>query len=439
MGTNRTIAMTSTAVRVSREDRPYDVVVYGCTGNAGRGTALHVIQATPAEMRSRIAMAGRNKQKVEQLLTSVYQELGIPLSQPDGHYPGIIVADSSDAASMVRMTRATRVLISCAGPYGRFGEAAVVACIDSKTHYLDITGEVGWVNRMANEYGAAAEQSGVALLPFSGYDCIPAELCMALGMDELGKSGASGIAGLNLVNRTVGGGGLPKGTIETVLDEIEGKAVKAVAGDTDFFPAEFNSKVEATLSHLGYVFPYWSSHMKEATAPNFMAQVNVPVLSRSAAAFGLDPFDITDRSSVVEQPSAATLWGLIPNLVYMCLLACVGLLATIPQFRYWLRGRLQTYSYNGNPNSKVIFDAEAIAKDGGVTSRVHLQCPGDPGIYATGLFATGVALTLSKATDPDSTYLPPRAGFNSPVVALNNNKGLLLEQLTQCGVKVSVD
>ncbi|KAL3773980.1 hypothetical protein ACHAW5_000580 [Stephanodiscus triporus] len=54
---------------------------------------------------------------------------------------------------MLDMARSTDVVVSCAGPYGRYGEASVKACVEGGAHYVDITGE----------YGAAAERAGVTL------------------------------------------------------------------------------------------------------------------------------------------------------------------------------------------------------------------------------------------------------------------------------------
>lgn len=42
---------------------------------------------------------------------------------------------------------------------------------------------------MANKYGAAAEEKGISLLSFSGYDCMPAELAMFLAGQALENQG----------------------------------------------------------------------------------------------------------------------------------------------------------------------------------------------------------------------------------------------------------
>lgn len=220
--------ITTTAFATAKPppgDRPYDITIFGCTGNAGRAVAYHVLRsAIPTSSSStsssssssksiRVGLAGRSRDKVEQTLVGICNELKV--SRNDIDNVSIIVADASDASSMLEMAKSSHVVASCAGPYGRYGEAAVRACIDGKAHYLDITGEVPWVSRMINDHGSAAEEAGVALLPFSGYDCVPAELGMALTGEALklnleGDNSDKQMGQLNLAFRGKGGG-FPRG------------------------------------------------------------------------------------------------------------------------------------------------------------------------------------------------------------------------------------
>ena len=132
----------------------------------------------------RIGLAGRNRSKLESTLQGLEQELTI---ENDRNLLDItvVVADAQDPASMTAMATASRVIISCAGPFGRYGEACVKACIDHGAHYLDITGEVDWVTDMINKYDDTAKTAGVTLLPFAGYDCVPSELAMILTNNAL--------------------------------------------------------------------------------------------------------------------------------------------------------------------------------------------------------------------------------------------------------------
>ncbi len=52
----------------------------------------------------------------------------------------ILIGDVGDAASLAAIARRTKVVIAMAGPYAKFGEPVVAACIAEGTHYVDITG-----------------------------------------------------------------------------------------------------------------------------------------------------------------------------------------------------------------------------------------------------------------------------------------------------------
>jgi short subunit dehydrogenase-like uncharacterized protein len=47
------------------------------------------------------------------------------------------------------------------GPFALYGEAVIKACVEHKTDYADITGEVFWVQDMMRKYGEAARKNGV--------------------------------------------------------------------------------------------------------------------------------------------------------------------------------------------------------------------------------------------------------------------------------------
>lgn len=53
----------------------------------------------------------------------------------------IILADIKDEESLKKMTERAKVLINCCGPYRFYGESVVKACIATRTHYVDVTGE----------------------------------------------------------------------------------------------------------------------------------------------------------------------------------------------------------------------------------------------------------------------------------------------------------
>ena len=363
------------------------------------------------------------------------------------------MADASDASTMASMARSSRVVVGCAGPYGRYGEATVRACVEGGAHYVDITGEVPWASRMITDYDDLAKRAGVCLLPFSGYDCVPAELGMYLAGRALETSAASSAPGdnpvlgqINLAFRNKGGG-FPRGTLNTILDGFDGKAPERKGGDVRFYPKEYRNVAKTALSPAGFILPMWSNQLGTYTGPNFMAGINVPILCRAAPTFGFSTdLVISDRSVVSGKPSLLNAYGLISTQLYITALVMSGLALALPPVRWWLKRSLKTYSYSGDSLGKVVMDAEALSAGGGsATATARLSVPGDAGIYATGLFAASVANALhevtsvaTKTTSKQGTSMPP-AGFHSPVAALHRCRpGLLVDNLKKLGADVTV-
>eukprot|EP00548_Thalassiothrix_antarctica_P004730 CAMPEP_0194146820 /NCGR_PEP_ID=MMETSP0152-20130528/21931_1 /TAXON_ID=1049557 /ORGANISM="Thalassiothrix antarctica, Strain L6-D1" /LENGTH=474 /DNA_ID=CAMNT_0038847449 /DNA_START=37 /DNA_END=1461 /DNA_ORIENTATION=- len=435
------------------EKRRCDITVFGCTGNAGRAVAYHVLRSATLSSLSktpiRVGFAGRNRDKIERTLEGIKAEIKaetrddvVGESAIDKVEVNVIVADTTDPPSMLEMAESSRIVVSCAGPYNRYGEAAVVACIEGKAHYVDITGEVPWVSRMINDYNSSAEKAGVVLLPFSGYDCVPAELGMILAGSALEEHGGTDarMDQLNLAFRSAGGGGLPHGTLEVILDAFEGKKAKEKEGDARFYPKEYRKVAKAALSPAEFLLPKWSNQLNSYTGPNFMAGINIPVLCRAAPTLGFQAnnLNISDRSVVAGRPSILNGRGIFPTQLYIGVLVMTGIAMILPPFRWWLRNKLKTYSYNGNAAAKVYVSAQATSNNG-ASSSVDCVYPGDAGIYATGLFATSVANALLEATGVDSKLPPPLAGFHTPVASLHRSGSeLLVRHLRNLGAEINV-
>ena len=151
--------------------RDYDLVIFGATGDAGRAMTTLLAESSPPDLRWTIA--GRSRSKLEALAGA-------------GSKREVLVADCADDEALLVLAARTRVLISAAGPFSMLGERVMLACIEAKTHYVDITGEVPWVAEMRRLHGARARAAGVCMASFCGYDCLPCELGLYLGRQALG-------------------------------------------------------------------------------------------------------------------------------------------------------------------------------------------------------------------------------------------------------------
>jgi len=69
------------------------------------------------------------------------------------------------------------LVLHCAGPFSRTSRPMADACLRTRTHYLDITGEIEVFEALASRDGEA-RVTGVMLLPGCGFDVVPTD-CLA--------------------------------------------------------------------------------------------------------------------------------------------------------------------------------------------------------------------------------------------------------------------
>lgn len=221
-------------------DRDFDLVLQGATGFTGRIAAAELARRAPAELRWGIA--GRDRERVEALAG----ELGVPS----------LVADGLDPEAIDTLAASSRVVISCAGPFARYGDELVRACARHRTHYADLTGELPWIERVAADVHAACAESGTAIVPCSGFDSVPTDLGVLALARELGELGE--VRGFFRLR-----GGLNGGTLHSGLALAEAGELRSMAAPG---PRVFRAPA------LGG----WA-------APFLMAPVNEWVVRRSAA------------------------------------------------------------------------------------------------------------------------------------------------------------
>lgn len=156
-----------------RDSRPYDVVLLGATGFTGGLTADYLAKNAPAGLRW--ALAGRNQGKLE----LVREELGVDVP--------LLVADSTDEASLADLAAQTKVVATTVGPYLQHGGPLVAACAEAGTDYVDLTGEPEFVDRTYVTHNAVAERSGARLVHACGFDSIPHDLGAYFTIQQLAE------------------------------------------------------------------------------------------------------------------------------------------------------------------------------------------------------------------------------------------------------------
>lgn len=171
-----------------------DFVLYGSYGYTGR-----LIVRRAAERGLRGTLAGRDREA----LAAQAGELGWPWRR----------FELDDGPRLRASLEGASAILHCAGPFFRTFRPVVRACLETGTHYLDITGEAGVFEALATR-GDRAEAAGVMLLPGVGFDVVPTD-CLAAHLAARLPSAAR----LRLSLRTVGGG-LSRGTTATLVHHL---------------------------------------------------------------------------------------------------------------------------------------------------------------------------------------------------------------------------
>ena len=113
-------------------------------------------------------LAGRRAGPIEKLAA----ELGLPMR----------VFGLDDATAAAAAIADMAVVANCAGPFAATSAPMIDACLTSRAHYLDITGEID-VFLAARRRHADAQAAGIVICPGVGFDVIPTD-CMAAVLKE---------------------------------------------------------------------------------------------------------------------------------------------------------------------------------------------------------------------------------------------------------------
>lgn len=115
-----------------------------------------------------IILAGRNHQALQQQSA----ETGYPFE----------VVDIHETAKLKNLLSKAALIVHCGGPFRFTAKQMIDACIETQTHYTDITGE--WqVFELLAGYDEAAKQAGIQIMPGTGFDVVPSD-CLAVHLKK---------------------------------------------------------------------------------------------------------------------------------------------------------------------------------------------------------------------------------------------------------------
>lgn len=133
-------------------------MIYGANGYTGELCAREAVRRGYAPV-----LAGRNADAISALA----EELGLESC--------VVALD--DAAALERGLDGVAAVLHCAGPFSATARPMLDACVETHTHYLDITGEVD-VFEYSQANDARWKDAGIVSMPGAGCDVVPTD-CLA--------------------------------------------------------------------------------------------------------------------------------------------------------------------------------------------------------------------------------------------------------------------
>jgi short subunit dehydrogenase-like uncharacterized protein len=188
------------------------LLVYGAYGYTGELLARRAVSRG-----ERPVLAGRSRDPLRTLADD--------LDCPRRRFDVDTAADHLDDVDAV---------LNCAGPFARTADPMVDACLQTGTDYLDITGEVGVFESLADRH-AEAESAGVTLLPGVGFDVVPTD-CLARHLADRVPDAQELSLGFSAR------GSFSGGTLQTAVSQLGGGGVVRRDGRLVQVPADWKTR-----------------------------------------------------------------------------------------------------------------------------------------------------------------------------------------------------
>ena len=405
-----------------KDNREFDVVIWGATGFTGKLVAAYMMKKYGANKKVKWAMAGRNALKLEE----VQKELGadkVPL----------LIADSNKIDTLERMVQRTKVVCTTVGPYAKYGSSLVEMCVKHSTDYCDLAGEVQWMRKMIDQHQTEAEASGARIVHTCGFDSIPSDMGVYFLQKKSKELTGEYADDIKLLVKAMKGkmSGGTYASLSNVLAEAEKdkSLYKVLTNPFALNPkGERKGKGEKDLQKTVY-----DKDAKTWVAPLIMAGINTRVVRRSNAWLNY-PYGKNFKYN----EAMMTGDGLKGRAVGTMILMGTGLMMTAKPDTF-LRNMLNRFlpKPGEGPSPKEqeegFYKLILIGKQAGeIVIKGSVTGDRDPGYGSTSKMLAECAVCLAM----DKKKTPEVAGFLTPSVAFGD---VLLERLEKnAGLKFKI-
>ena len=386
--------------------RRYDIVLYGGTGVTGWDCLKYLVKHSPHHID--LAVCGRRPQILEEMVAKI----GRPVD--------VLFADSSRPQSLHDVAAKTKVLATTVGPYAKYGEPVIEACVQQGTDYVDITGETPFIRRMIDLYDHKARSRGIRVIPFCGFDSVPSDMGTFYLSQLMAEGHGEGLRKVKTFFKLKGG--LNGGTVASALNMAE-TGDGAQLRDPLLLTLPEHQTKEERRRQLDDYGPVYDPDVERWTVPFVMALVNGAVVRRSNSLMRSDnrPYGpgFVYKERLLTSRSAPR-FSAYAN--YFTTTAAMGAMAS-GLGRRVLRSLAPRPGAGPSEKAKDdgFFECTMVGEaPSGRQKIIQARYQGDPGNRATVTFLAQAALTLveDRGDLPGGTFnggvLTPATGLGKP-------------------------
>ena len=405
-----------------KDKRSYDIVIWGASGFTGKLVCQYLMKNYGVGIGSafRWTIAGRNHLKLETISKD------LKLNDPEKM--SILIGDSFDLESLKSITSKTKVILTTVGPYSLYGSAMVEACIQTQTHYCDLTGETPFIHHSINNFHESAEKAKVKIVHSCGFDSVPSDLgCFMLQDRSICEFGTP-LKKIRLYVRKIKGG-VSGGTIASMIEIMKlakNKDTRRILKNPySLYPK--NTPKGRKQPHLKKI--QWDEISKCWTGPFIMSWFNSAIVRRTNALlnfkYGKD--FIYDEVSVIPKKP-------LSKIRAQCYALGLGLFTGMLYFRLtrWLLSKTILPKPGQGPSEKSrkngFFILDIIGAQSNNTLKVTVSCGSDPGYSGTALMIGEAAVCLAL----DEELLPQKFGILTPATSMGKT---LINRLKKAGME----
>jgi short subunit dehydrogenase-like uncharacterized protein len=256
----------------------YDLILFGVTGFTGKLAAEYLLQ----KQYGNWATCARNKSKAESILSEITSNL------KDKETPVVLeadlICDTDDKKEELRIiVQQTKVVLTCAGPFEKYGTTLLQLCAEEGVDYCDITGETDFVRNMIFEHDATARKNGACIISHCGADCIPQDL-LVFEIHRVAKEKGLELESVETFVDLPESAAFSGGSVSTLSYQL-GKD-RTAARSTDFDPLLMKpdgTKSEYTTKNISPKSATFHLDLNQKVGPWVMAPVMVNCVRRSNA------------------------------------------------------------------------------------------------------------------------------------------------------------